>query len=85
MTLEKYVHRKIYIYNLYLSSSFRKDSFFSEEKLNNVPLKNEDYCILTYFEDFTCVYVAKARKCDDNGSYDFVDSDTLYKTANSTG
>jgi len=49
-----------------------------------VPLKNEDYCILTYFEDFSCLYGGKAIKCD-NGSYDFVDYDTLSKTATSTG
>ncbi|KAL4141977.1 hypothetical protein QTP88_004511 [Uroleucon formosanum] len=65
-------------------SSFRKGSFFNEEKLNNVPFKNEDYCILTYFEDFTCLYVGKARKCDNNGSYDFVDGDTPFETARST-
>lgn len=50
-----------------------------------MPFKNEDYCILTYFEDFTCLYVGKARKCDNNGSYDFVDGDTPFETARSTG
>jgi len=50
-----------------------------------VPLRNEDYCILTYFEDFTCLYVGKAMKCDNNGSYNFVEFDTLQKTATSTG
>jgi len=71
----------MYIHSLYLSSS----SVISKEKLNNVPLKNEDYCILTYFEDFTCLYVGKAMKCGNNGSYSFVDSDTLINTAKSTG
>eukprot|EP00102_Acyrthosiphon_pisum_P026205 XP_016663415.1 PREDICTED: uncharacterized protein LOC100569023 [Acyrthosiphon pisum] len=66
------------------SRTFRKCSFISEEKLNNVPLKNEDYCILTYFKDFTCLYVGKAIKCGNNGSYDFVDFDTLLNTAEST-
>jgi len=78
----------MYIYSLYLSSSSRKGSFFSEEKLvkkNNVPFKNEDYCILTYFEDFTCLYVGKAIKRVDNGSFDFADGIILTKTARSTG
>ncbi|XP_022168298.1 uncharacterized protein LOC111032328 isoform X2 [Myzus persicae] len=70
--------------SLYLSSSSRKGSFFNEEKLNNVPLKNKDYCIMTYFEDLTCLYVGKAIKSDNDGSYDFVDFDTLHKTAIST-
>ncbi|XP_029347622.1 uncharacterized protein LOC100166817 isoform X3 [Acyrthosiphon pisum] len=69
--------------SLYLSSSSKKDSFFSKEKLNNVPFKNKDYCILTYFEDFTCLYVGKAIKSD-NGSYDFADGIILTKTAKST-
>jgi len=50
-----------------------------------VPLKNGDYCILTYFEDFTCLYAGKAIKSGDNGSYDFVDCATLINTAESTG
>ncbi|XP_029345708.1 uncharacterized protein LOC107883907 [Acyrthosiphon pisum] len=66
--------------SLYLSSS----SVISKGKLNNVPLKNEDYCILTYFEDFTCLYVGKAIKCGNNGSYSFIDLETLDKTAKST-
>ncbi|KAE9524914.1 hypothetical protein AGLY_014964 [Aphis glycines] len=68
----------------YLSSSYRKGSTFSQEKLNNISLKNEDYCILTYFEDFTCLYVGKAIKSDKDGSYNFFDFDTLCKTACST-
>jgi len=50
-----------------------------------LPFKNEDYCILTYFEDFTCLYVGKAIQCGDNGSYDFVNSVIVTKTAKSTG
>ncbi|XP_060858547.1 uncharacterized protein LOC132935918 isoform X2 [Metopolophium dirhodum] len=65
------------------SRTFRRGSFISEEKLNNVPLKNEDYCMLTYFEDFTCLYVGKAIKCN-NGSYTFVDYDTVRYTNEST-
>ncbi|XP_060862031.1 uncharacterized protein LOC132939048 [Metopolophium dirhodum] len=68
----------------YVSRTLRKGSFISEKNLNNVPLKNEDYCILTYFEDFTCLYVGKAIKCGNTGSYNFVDYDTLLNTANST-
>jgi len=75
----------MYIYSLYLSSSSRKGTFFNEDKLNNVLLKNKDYCILTYFEDFTCLYAGKAVKSDIDGSYNFVDFDILQKTANSTG
>ncbi|XP_029344966.1 uncharacterized protein LOC100167801 isoform X2 [Acyrthosiphon pisum] len=67
----------------YVSRTLKRVSFSSKEKLNNVPLKNEDYCILTYFEDFTSLYVGKAIKCD-NGSYDFVDINTLLNTAKST-
>jgi len=75
----------MYVYSLYISSCFRKGSFISKEQLNNVPLKNEDYCILTNFEDFTCLYVGKAIKCDKDGSYNFIDYDTLFKTSLSTG
>lgn len=82
---DSYVNRKIFIYSSYLSNSSRKDSTFSQEKLNNMPLKNEDYCILTYFEDFTCLYVGKAIKSDKDGCYNFFDFDTLCKTACSTG
>ncbi|XP_060860314.1 uncharacterized protein LOC132937513 [Metopolophium dirhodum] len=69
--------------SLHVSRTFRKGSFISKEKLNNVPLKNEDYCILTYFKDFTCLYVGKAIQCGNNGSYNFVDYDTLLNTAKS--
>lgn len=84
-TFDSYVIKNIFIYSSYLSSSSRKDSNFSQEKLNNMPLKNEDYCILTYFEDFTSLYVGKAIKSDKDGSYNFFDFDTLCKTACSTG
>jgi len=80
-----YVNKKIYIYSLYLYSSSRKGSFLNDEKLNIVPFKNNDYCILTYFEDFTCLYAGKAVKCGNNGSYNFVDFNILEKTINSTG
>eukprot|EP00102_Acyrthosiphon_pisum_P022410 XP_016659620.1 PREDICTED: uncharacterized protein LOC107883660 [Acyrthosiphon pisum] len=70
--------------SLHLSRTFRKGSFLSEEKLNNVPLKNEDICILTYFKDFTCLYVGKAIKCGNNGSYNFVDYDPVINTAMDT-
>ncbi|XP_008187183.1 uncharacterized protein LOC100570802 [Acyrthosiphon pisum] len=70
--------------SLYPFRTFRKDSFISEKKLNNVQLKNEDYCILTYFEDFTSLYVGKAIKCGNNGSYNFFEYDTIFNTANST-
>ncbi|XP_026818102.1 uncharacterized protein LOC113557019 isoform X2 [Rhopalosiphum maidis] len=70
--------------SLYLSSSSRKGSIFSQEKLNSMPLKNEDYCILTYFEDFTCLYVGKAIKSDTDDSYNFFDFDILCETACST-
>ena len=50
-----------------------------------MPLKNEDHCILTYFEDFTCLYIGKAIKRDNDGRYDFVDINTLSNTAESTG
>ncbi|XP_029341209.1 uncharacterized protein LOC115033194 [Acyrthosiphon pisum] len=70
--------------SLHLSRTFRKGSFLSEEKLNNVPLKNEDICILTYFKDFTCLYVGKAIKCGNNGGYDFVDYDTVLNTTMDT-
>lgn len=79
------VNKKIYIYSLYLSSSSRKGSFLSDEKLNIVPFKNKDYCILTYFEDFTCLYAGKAVKCDNDGSYEFIDFDVIEKTVHSTG
>jgi len=85
MNTWQYFHRKIYIYSLYPSRNFRKESFISEEKLNNVPLKNEDYCILTFFKDLTCLYAGNAIRCDNNGSYNFVDYDTLLNTAKSTG
>jgi len=75
------VHRKMYVHSLYVPSS----SVISKENLNNVPFKNEDYCILTYFNDFTCLYVGKAMKCGNNGSYYFVDYDIVIKTAKSTG
>ncbi|CAI6358820.1 unnamed protein product [Macrosiphum euphorbiae] len=70
--------------SLYVSRTLRRGNFISEEKLNNVPLKNEDYCILTYFEDFTCLYIGKAIKRDNDGRYDFVDINTLSNTAEST-
>jgi len=50
-----------------------------------VPFKNKDYCILTYFEDFTCLYAGKAVKSGNDGSYDFFDFDILSKTVCSTG
>ncbi|CAI6358736.1 unnamed protein product [Macrosiphum euphorbiae] len=66
------------------SRTLRRGNFISEEKLNNVPLKNEDHCILTYFEDFTCLYIGKAIQRDNDGRYDFVDINTLSNTAEST-
>lgn len=48
-------------------------------KLYDIPLKNEDYCFITYFEDITCVYVCKAIKKDTK--YEVYNFDILTKTA----
>lgn len=53
-------------------------------KQNNLMFKNGDYCKITFFEDFTCLYVCKALKKDEN-DYGVLDTDLILKTASSTG
>lgn len=50
-----------------------------------MPLENKDYCIITYFEDFSCIYVCKVIYDDINDTYDLCDGDVLLETAKSTG
>lgn len=40
--------------------------------------------MITFFDDFTCLYVSKALKKDEN-DYDVLDFDLVLKTTNSKG
>jgi len=57
----------------------RRNSFLISPKHYDLPLKNKDYCLVTYFEDFSCIYVCKAIKKDTE--YEVYNFDILTKTA----
>lgn len=65
--------------------SFRKGSFLNQKESNNVPFKNGDICIITYFEDFSDIYVCKALHNTSNKTYDMIGIDVVLMTMSSTG
>lgn len=76
----------IFIFSSYLSHSFRKGSFHGLKKTcNDLPFKNGDSCVITFFDSYTCVYVVKALKSITDNSYSICNSDIVSETATSTG
>jgi len=74
----------IYIFSIYLSKSFRRGSFNNKPKTYDIPFKSGDVCMITYFEDFTCLYVCKAKK-NDQHSYELINENIPLMTLKSEG
>lgn len=85
--LTNYCVKIIFIFSL-PKHSLRKTSIHSiqqKREQKSLPLRNGDYCFITYFKDLSCIYVTKAIKNTKDGSFDLCSLEVTGKTIESQG